>query len=485
MKIQYKFLMGFGLAVLISVIQNLILLDQQIVALLSIPSWIGLSLFRFIILFGMFIVLVYYWFINPLNQIARCLALEDPAEVEKLAQKKNELGRIALLVKRFFEQRKELSGVMREKTLALEQMAFLESKSRALLNAIPDLLFRISSDGIITDYHAPDPSELFLPPEKFLGKNLKDIIPDLIVTQYKHALNDLMSSKKSQLFEYSLSMPDGVERSYEAQLSAIGSTDYLLSIRNITLRKEAENEIKRMLEKQQDLSQLKSNFIALVSHQFRTPLAAISSNVQLLNRYDEKWSSSKKEVVFKRIQETIRNMINLLEEITLISKDQSGKLQVNPEALQLNELVEEVIEDLRKTSELPVKLELLMNQGEDTFIIDRELLRQILIHLISNAGKFNPKDKPVHVKVSAPGDVISIKVTDEGIGIPEKDLEHIFHPFHRGVNAEGYPGTGLGMSIVKRCVDLLKGSVEVQSMEGYGTSVEVMIPWAQKHLTYE
>ncbi|MFH1160751.1 MAG: ATP-binding protein [bacterium] len=479
MKIQYKFLIGFGIALLISVIPNLFLFDPRVVSMLPVPVWTSLSLFRFLILFGIFIVVAHCWIIRPLTQIVRCLALEDPGQMEKLAERKDELGCIALLVKRFFEQRKELSEVMREKTLALEKMAFSESKSRALLNAIPDLIFRVNLFGVITDYHAPDPTELFLPPEKFLGKNLEDILPVPVVKQYEQALKEVITGKKSQLFEYTLNMPDGSERSYEAQLSITGSGDYLVSIRNITIRKEAENEIGRMLEKQKELSQMKSNFISLVSHQFRTPLAAISSNVQLLSRYEEKWPPEKKAVVLKRILETIRNMTNLLEEITLISRDQSGKLSVNPEALQLNVLVKEVIEDLRKTSELPVKLELLTEQGEDTLTTDRELLRQILIHLISNAGKFNPKDKPVHVKVSSRGKAISIMVTDEGIGIPEKDREHIFQPFHRGGNSDEFPGTGLGMSIVKRCVDLLKGSIEIHSIEGRGTSVEVTIPWAE------
>jgi|GEM_PF-872616 signal transduction histidine kinase len=479
MKIQYKFLIGFGLALLVSVIPNLMLYDSRIVAMISFPGWIGLSLLRFLIVFGAFIVAAHFWLIRPLNRIARCLALEDPGELEKLAGKKDELGRIALLVCRFFEQRKELSDVMREKTRALEQMAQLESKSRALLNAIPDLLFRVSITGIITDYHAPDPSELFLSPDRFLGRNLEDILPAPVVRQYEQALKEVVTGKKSHLFEYTLNMPDGSERTYEAQLSVTGSGDYLVSIRNITIRKEAENEIMRMLEKQKDLSQMKSNFISLVSHQFRTPLAAISSNVQLLSRYETKWPPEKKAVVIKRIQEAIQNMVLLLEEITLISKDQSGKLSVNPETVRLNQLLEEVIEDLRRTSELPVRLELLTGQGEDTLVTDRELLRQIFLHLISNAGKFNPKDTPVQVQVASHGNSISIKVSDEGIGIPEKDLEHIFQPFHRGFNSEEFPGTGLGMSIVKRCVDLLKGSIDIRSKEGQGTNVEVSIPWQE------
>lgn len=476
MKIQYKFLIVFLAAFAITIVPNLFLFHSEVLEWLPISVWTYLSIARFILLIGLFVLVTRHWIIKPLNQIASALAMNDPAAAEALANRGDEMGKIGVLLQRFFNQRKELDQVMREKSEALESVAVSEAKSRALLNAIPDLLFRINTAGFITDYHAPDPSELFLPPDKFLGKRVHDIMPFNIASAYFQAILHLAGTARSQIFEYSLHMPDGTERSYEAMVSAAGVGDYLLTIRNITIRKEAETEITRMLEKQRELIQLKSRFISLVSHEFRTPLAAISSNIQLLSRYQEKWPLEKRMEVIRRVQEAIKNMIVLLEEVTLISKDQSGVLHFNPEHLKINELVNDSIEELRKNAELPVRLELKIERGDDIVYTDKELLRQIISHLISNAGKFDPEGKPINVSVGRENNHINIIVSDQGIGIPQKDMELLFQPFHRGSNSDDFPGTGLGMSIVKRCVDLLKGSIHVTSQVNKGTTFEVKIP---------
>lgn len=477
MKIQYKFLIIFLVTFAITIIPNIFLIRSEVLVWLPVSVWSFLSIARCILLIGLFMVVIHYWIIKPLNQIAFALVLNDPAPVESLSGRRDEIGKIGILLQRFFAQREALDKVMKEKNQALESVAVSETKARALLNAIPDLMFRISSSGIITDYHAPNPSELFLPPEKFLNKRIEEMMPTHLVSAYYQAILDLPGLTRSKLFEYSLHMPDGSERAYEAMVAATGIGDYLIIIRNITIRKEAELEISCMLSKQQELIRMKSQFISLVSHEFRTPLAAISSNIQLLSRYQQKWPAEKRVEVIRRIQEVIKKMINLLEEVTLISKDQSGSLSVNPEEFKVNEFVNQVTDDLQQSSELPVNLEIKTNQGEEYIYSDRELLRQILYHLLSNAGKFNPQEKPVRVSIALKNNHVEMTVTDNGIGIPGKDVEHLFQPFHRGSNSAEFPGAGLGMTIVNRCVDLLRGSIRVDSRENEGTTVEVKIPF--------
>ncbi|MBE0648676.1 MAG: PAS domain-containing sensor histidine kinase [Bacteroidales bacterium] len=476
MKIQYKFLVLFVVAFVITIVPNLFLLNNEIVEWLPIYLWTYISIARFVLLIGLFFLAIHFWVIKPLNQIAHSLAQQDPDSVDALIHRKDEIGKIGILLQHFFSQRKELDAVLKENSKALESVAFSEAKSRSLLNAIPDLMFRISLTGNITDYHVPDPTELLLPPDKFMGKQVEEIMPSQVATAYRKAILDLEKEHKSQLFEYTLHMPDGSQRAYEAMVSATEIGDYLIIIRNITIRKEAEIEISRMLLKQKELNQLKSHFISLVSHEFRTPISAISSNVQLLARYEEKWSHDKKAEVLRRMKESISKMITLLEEVSLISKDQTGALTVHPEEIHLNEFVNNVIVDLRKSSELPVQLELQIDQGADDIYSDKELLRQILSHLLSNAGKFSPQEKPVRVTVTRNNNHIEMIVSDQGIGIPDRDLEHLFQPFHRCSNSEGFPGTGLGMSIVKRCVDLLKGSIRLDSKVNEGTTFRVSIP---------
>ncbi len=362
MKIQYKFLIIFLIAFAITIVPNLFLFRSEVVGWLPIYLWTYLSIARFVLLIGLFVLVTHYWIIKPLNRIARALALNKPDLVDVLAHRRDEIGKISTLLQRFFVQRKELGTLMKEKSQALESVALSEA------------------------------------------------------------------------------------------------------------------EISRMLSKQKELNQLKSHFISLVSHEFRTPISAISSNVQLLSKYEKKWLPDKKAKVLRRIQEAIKKMITLLEEVTLISKDQSESLKVNPEVIQINEFINEVIEDLRKSSELPVQLELHIERGEDDIYSDKELLRQILSHLLSNAGKFSPEEKPVRVTIARDNNHIQLIVADQGIGIPERDLDQLYQPFHRCSNSDGFPGTGLGMPIVKRCVDLLKGSIRVKSRVNEGATFYVSVP---------
>ena len=369
MKIKNKFLIVFLVAFAITIIPNLFIIRGDVLAWLPFPFWTALSILRFIVLLGLFVVVVHLWIIKPLNLIAKSLSLNDPDLVNDIARRRDEIGRIGVLLQQFFKQTKELTSVIADNSKALEEVA----KSEAQL-------------------------------------------------------------KKSKI------------------------------------------EITHSLNKQLEANRLKSQFISLVSHEFRTPLAAISSNIQLLHRYEDKWPHKKKTVVLKRIQEGIQIMINLLEEITLLSRDHSGRLFVYPEEFQLNHFILDLITELKKNSELPLNLELHVNEKAALITSDKEFLRQILSHLIINACKFNPEKNPVNVKITRDNNHIEIEIVDQGIGIPHGDLEHIWEPFIRGQNSGDYPGSGLGLAIVKRCVDLLEGSIQIRSTENAGTNVEVKLP---------
>jgi len=486
MKIQYKFLIIFLVVFVLTIIPNLFLIRSEVLVLFPLSFWSFLSIFRFVILIALFMVAIYYWVVKPLKQIAFALMINDPSPVEKLKGRRDEIGQIGNLLQRFFAQRETLDKVMKEKSQALESVALSEAKARALLNAIPDLMFRVSSNGIITDYHAPDPAELLIPPEEFLGKKIDKVMPSHVVSAYYQAILNLPGLTRSSIFEYLLHMPDGSERTYEALVSATGIGDYLLIVRNITIRKEAELEIAQMLTKQKELIRLKSHFISMVSHEFKTPLAAISSNVQLLCKYQHKWPVEKRMEVTQRVQGSIKKMIDLLEEVTLISKEQSETVTLQPEAFRLKELIHDVTESLVQSSELPVNLEFSTEQGEEYLHSDRELLRLILFHLISSAGKFNPHREVVRASLSLHEEQIEMSVSDNRTGIPGKEMDQLFQPFHRGSEPAGLPGSGWGMTIVKRCVELLNGSIQVDSRENEGTIIDIKIPFLEvKQTDYE
>lgn len=477
MKIQNKFLIVLIATILILVIPNIIFFEYDPYAIVPVRWLFFLTIARFVILIALFFWIFHLWIIKPLNAIIKSLAMEDPDPVKHFTERKDELGQISTMIERFFAQRHELAQVIQEKSNAIDALAQSESKARMLLSAFPDLLFRINLFGIITDYHAPDRTELLVPPEEFLGKSLEKVIPGYIVKEYNQAIQELVITKQPQVFEYPVEMSDGNRREYEATVTLTSGGDYLVVIRNITLRTEAEREINRTLEKQDMLNQLKTKFISTVFHEFRTPIAAISSNIQLLTMYQEKWSLEKKVSVCNRIQDALQVMIRLLDEVSLISRDQSGKLSVNLTTCSVKLLLRELIEELQKVGEYPVQVELQPDSAQDFITTDPELLKHILKHVISNACKFSTKEKSVHLTISRTAlSRISFTLTDEGIGIPEADLPHIYEPFYKGGNTGEFPGAGLGMTIVKRCVDLLGGSLRIQSRENLGTMITISIP---------
>jgi len=424
-----------------------------------------------------FSFLLLSWLTIPLRRITESLALEDGTLIRGLIKKRNEFGKISMMIERFFYQKKELADIIHEKNEVLNSYAIAESKNTALLSAIPDLLFRINLFGIITDYHVKNPEDLPVPPDSLVGKNIEEILPHSITPVLQIALRDVNTTRSPQVLDFSLPFPNGQSKYYEASLTLTSMGDYLAVVRNITTRKEAELALNRMLEKEAELNRLKTQFIATVSHEFRTPLSAISSNLQLLDLYDDTWSVEKKTTAILRIHHAVKEMITLLNDLSVVAKDQSGKLTINPTVFNLELFCGELIKDAAVIVDplANIKFEFTCKYSEVT--LDKELLRYILSNLLSNAIKFTPGNEEVLLAVSNPDDqTIQIVLSDRGIGISQEDLSNIFEPFHRGGNVAEFPGTGLGLSIVKRCVDLHKGSVSITSELGKGTRITVLLP---------
>lgn len=245
---------------------------------------------------------------------------------------------------------------------------------------------------------------------------------------------------------------------------------------DITQRKLAEESVTRSLEKEKELSELKSRFVSTVSHEFRTPLASIYSNSQLLHRYHSKWDDEKKNQSFMRIYDSVNMMTGMLENVSLIGKEQSGRFTFRPENLNLNEFASLIVEESQLTLNTTNRV-LLTIQGDFTHVLlDQVLLRHILVNIISNAIKYSPNAEQVKFVIQESKRFIEFSVQDFGVGIPEDDLNKVFDPFYRAANSEDFSGTGLGMTIVKQCVDTHGGSIEVKSTLGKGTLVKVWLP---------
>jgi PAS domain S-box-containing protein len=257
---------------------------------------------------------------------------------------------------------------------------------------------------------------------------------------------------------------------------------YVTTVTDITVQKEAEADILKLLVKEKELHDLKTNFISMISHEFRTPLTTILSYAQLLKKYRQQWSDEQHELYLDNIEIGVKRMTNLLNDALLIGQSQSGFLMFNPQDCDVNKLVEDVIHDLIASYDFKREIQYSVDMIQKNVVIDEKLMRQVLYNLVSNSLKYSFHETVVEVKVSLISNQLHVVVKDKGIGIPEKYLQEgrIFEAFVRADNVGNVSGTGLGMAIIKNAVDLQNGTIHVESTQNIGTKISVTIPITMK-----
>jgi len=268
----------------------------------------------------------------------------------------------------------------------------------------------------------------------------------------------------------------------------------------IVERKSAEAEVRIALEKEKELSELKSRFVSMTSHEFRTPLSTILSSTELLEIYSHKLSEPKKVGHLHRIQGAVRRMTDLLNDVLIIGKAEAGKLDLKPTPLDLAEFCQKLVQEIliidnhqhnitfvaqgscsiaEASPELALQSRELEPNGCQSLgrpCFDEKLLRQIVSNLLSNAIKYSPAGSQLDFVLNCQNGEVIFEIQDQGIGIPPEDQSHLFEPFHRASNVSNISGTGLGLAIVKKCVDLHRGKITVNSEVGVGTKFTVTLP---------
>jgi PAS domain S-box-containing protein len=251
--------------------------------------------------------------------------------------------------------------------------------------------------------------------------------------------------------------------------------DYVYIGRNITARKQAEAEIKIALEKEKELNELKSRFVAMTSHEFRNPLTSISICVDSLLTNDLNLSNQQQQDYLNYIKTSAQSMKNLLEDILIIGKAEAGKLTFQPLQLNLGIFCQNLLKELELTY-LGRQIDFKCDICDRSFWLDEKLLKHILSNLISNAIKYSSPEKTINFQIEMEDNVLKFTIRDRGIGILPEDRKHLFESFHRGKNIGNIAGTGLGMSIVKKAVELHGGNITVNSQVERGTTIIVNLP---------
>lgn len=300
--------------------------------------------------------------------------------------------------------------------------------------------------------------------------------------------------------DYRIVRPDGSIRWIHDRAFKIHDENGLLYrfvgiAEDITDRKQAEIEAFNALIKERELGDLKSRFVSMTSHEFRTPLSTIQSSAELLERYRQRFSEEKQQLHLSRIKTAVAQMTQMLNDILIIGEVDAGKLEFKPAPLDLVTFCHGLVEELQLSS-TNQKAIAFTHQGDCTFkpqnpeecevrqlddcgsslpLMDEKLLWRILSNLLSNALKYSPTGSLVEFDLSCLDNTVIFQIKDQGIGIPPEDQSRLFEPFHRANNVGTIQGTGLGLAIVKQCVELHQGEITVASFVG-NTTFTVRLP---------
>jgi PAS domain S-box-containing protein len=246
--------------------------------------------------------------------------------------------------------------------------------------------------------------------------------------------------------------------------------------REIMERKKAEEEVNKALTKERELNEMKSKFVSIASHEFRTPLSTILSSISLIDQYKTLGDIEKIDKHTNRARASANHMISILNDFLSVGRLEEGKVEIIREPIQIQELFGDIVEEIKLLLKPGQQIEINCTSPGLTIHTDSRMLRNILFNLLSNASKYSEANKTIHLTCETHPGFIAVEIKDEGIGIPEEDQRHLFDRFFRASNAINIQGTGLGLNIVKRYLDLLNGTISFTSEYGKGSIFTIQLP---------
>ena len=237
----------------------------------------------------------------------------------------------------------------------------------------------------------------------------------------------------------------------------------------------SKEELTISLEKEKEVNDLKSRFVSMASHEFRTPLSTILSSISLLAKYSSTEDQPKRDKHIDRIKSSVKTLTDILNEFLSLGKIEEGKVDVKPDRFDLTEFISDVINEMNVLLKLEQNIQYTHTGPPDTYS-DSNLLKHVVINLISNAIKFSPEKSIINIQTKNEKDITIVQISDQGIGIPKSDQVHLFERFFRATNVTNIQGTGLGLHIVGRYVDLLNGTMQYSSELEKGSIFTITYP---------
>ncbi|HBC73981.1 MAG TPA: hypothetical protein DC017_03795, partial [Candidatus Wallbacteria bacterium] len=364
-----------------------------------------------------------------------------------------------------------------------EALGKSEEIYKVVVDKARDVIYTVSPDGIVTSVNEFMKNVTGFSAEEVIGKQyLYFVHPDEI--DYGVKIHEaIMRGENPPVIEMRFLKKSGDYLTGEFSITPLFYNGKLLGTlgigRDITEKKENEANLKLALAKERQLNELKQHFISMVSHEFRTPLFLISGTTELLENGLMADAKDPKREEFKVIKDNIKRLSETLSNIVLLCSENHSEL-FDPKPVNVIELCSEIIKDVCQALKSEGRVELSycekISRVPD-FCIDCKIMRHILTNLLSNAVKYSSNTAdPVKFRVENSGNFIEFVISDKGIGIPENDMKNLFQNFMRASNAKNIKGTGIGLAIVKKFVNIHKGEIALESALGQGTRVSVKIP---------
>ncbi len=365
--------------------------------------------------------------------------------------------------------------------LRTEELQRAKERLEAILDNATEIIMLLSPDGTIEQANRMLMDAFEIEEHECVGKPLTCIAGVAQADRLAKALQAVTIEVRSQRLEL---MIQSKRETFEAEitLTPIVKSGGLIAgivcnVHDITSHKEIERQLRQTIDNTNQLNEMKSRFVSVVSHEFRTPLAVIQTALDLLARYEERLTAEQKVKEQTRIRTAIRNMVALLDNVLVYSRGEDRYTQVSPRPIDLEVFIRELIDELKHS--VGAAHTFVMNSDGKCINaeVDPRLLRHIMINLLSNAVKYSPPGSAVTVNLHCGTQEAQIILSDQGIGIPSEDQKHLFEPFHRAGNAIEIKGTGLGLAIVKQSVELHRGTIRFESAEGTGTTFYIRLPY--------
>ena len=385
-----------------------------------------------------------------------------------------------------------------------------------------DALFLYATEGILVvndkgEITRTNPSsERLFGYEKgeLIGKKIEVLIPQRLSEKHKSHRDKYGHNPHARSMGSGMELnglkKDGSEFPVEISLSPYSTPEgrfVIAFIVDITVRKQAEEKLKnystelekqvknrtlileeaieelektkkdlnKALAKEKELNELKSRFVSMASHEFRTPLTTMMSSLALVTKYGEHNDKASQTKHVSKIKNSINNLTDILNDFLSVSKLEEGRVENMPEEINLNSFITDIVSEMQSMATNEQQL-LHKHTGNETVCLDKKLLKNVLFNLISNAIKFSPTGGAIEIETKVQNSSVKISVTDNGIGISEEDQKHLFERFFRGKNATHIQGTGLGLNIVLKYAELMKGKLDFDSIENKGTTFTLIIP---------